>query len=85
MDREFIPTFNDTCRYNIKKTSKNFVVNLDVSVCMEAIGGCQMSKTIFKNTIIPIPICNLDAELAIKSESPFIPVTLEIIKVLQAL
>lgn len=56
------------CRYRISKTDQDFIVDLDVSLCMEGMKGCQLKKTIFHNTVMPIPVCNLDAEFAIPGE-----------------
>jgi hypothetical protein len=54
-------------RYKIDKTEKNFVVDLSVAVCMDSNAPCQFSTAIFENTMIPIPICNLDAGLTLRS------------------
>ncbi|XP_053390116.1 uncharacterized protein LOC128553035, partial [Mercenaria mercenaria] len=52
-------------RYTIDKTEKNFVVDLSVAVCMDSTEPCQFTTDIFKNTMIPIPVCNLDAGLSL--------------------
>ncbi|XP_053398719.1 uncharacterized protein LOC128556879 [Mercenaria mercenaria] len=48
-------------RYTIDKTEKKFVVDLSVAVCMDSKAPCQFTTDIFKNTMIPIPVCNLYA------------------------
>ncbi|XP_060567959.1 uncharacterized protein LOC132726631 [Ruditapes philippinarum] len=56
-------------KFKIDKTEKNFVVDLSMSVCMEAGQDCQFSHDFYKNTLIPIPICNLDMDFSFKDFS----------------
>jgi hypothetical protein len=55
------------CRYNILDLQKErkFIVNLDLSVCVETDGGCLHDIVLFKDTAVPKILCNWDTEFSI--------------------
>ncbi|VDI38371.1 SWI/SNF-related matrix-associated actin-dependent regulator of chromatin subfamily E, member 1 [Mytilus galloprovincialis] len=48
---------------------KQFVVDMDVSVCFEADAPCVFTTTILKNARLPKPICNLKSNLSFEDIS----------------
>ena len=52
--------------YTIKDLSmkKEFVVDLDISVCFEANGPCVFNSNILKSARLPKPLCNLNSNMS---------------------
>ena len=61
---------NFTClpffSYTIQDLSmeKEFVVDLDISICFEANGPCVFNSNILKSARLPKPLCNLNSNMS---------------------
>jgi hypothetical protein len=52
--------------YTIQDLSmeKEFVVDLDISVCFEANGPCVFNSNLLKSARLPKPLCNLNSSMS---------------------
>ena len=61
-----IVSINFICRFVIQDLSmeKQFLLDVDISVCFEANGPCMLTSNILKNARLPKPLCDLSTSLS---------------------
>lgn len=59
------------CYYSFKivdlEAERKYMVNLDLSICMETNGTCEISVPVLVSTLLPKPVCNWDNDFVISS------------------
>ena len=50
---------------------RKFIVNLDLSVCVETNGACLDDIVLFKDAAVPKILCNWDTEFSIPGKEIF--------------
>jgi hypothetical protein len=55
------------CSFRIDdlKEEQSFQVNMDISVCFESNGICEIKMPVFENMRLPKPMCNWNTDFAI--------------------